>query len=216
MRYKAILWDLDGTLLDTLQDLTDAVNTALAAHGFPTHSNAAVCSFVGNGIRRLIEQAVPPNTPAQTVDAVLQDFNAYYAQHCEVATAPYAGILPLLDRLNAAGVRSAVVSNKSAYAVEPMSAHYFGDRVAVAIGVTDGVPRKPAPDMVHIALERLGVSVGDVLYIGDSEVDVKTACNACVDGAFVTWGFRTAAQLRAAGATVLFDSVAELESALFE
>ena len=216
MRYKAILWDLDGTLLDTLQDLTDAVNVTLTTHGFPTHSREAVCGFVGNGIRSLIERALPPQSSPQTVETVLRDYNAYYAAHCNEATAPYAGILPLLQRLDAAGVRSAVVSNKSAYAVEPLVAQHFGQSIALAVGVTAELPPKPDIAMVNNALVQLGVAAADALYIGDSEVDVHTARHAGMDGVFVSWGFRSKEQLRAAGAQVIYDTVADLEAALWE
>ena len=213
MQYKAILWDLDGTLLDTLCDLTTAVNTALVGRGYPARGADEVRAFVGDGARSLIARALPPEA-GDAVDAVLQDFNAYYAAHCREATAPYDGILPLLARLQAAGVRSGVVSNKPHYAVVPLAKEYFGDLLELAVGSQDGVPRKPAPDTVLNAMKQLGVTAEETLYIGDSEVDVQTARNAGVDGLFVTWGFRTPAQLKAAGAEYLVNTVEELSIAL--
>jgi len=214
MRYKAILWDLDGTLLDTLCDLTTAVNTALVGRGYPGRTAEEVRAFVGNGARSLIARALPPETDETVVEAVLSDFNTYYATHCREATAPYDGVLPLLTRLQAEGVRSGVVSNKPHYAVVPLAREYFGDRLELAVGSQDGVPRKPAPDTVWQAMNELGVTAEETLYIGDSEVDVQTAQNASVDGLFVTWGFRSKEQLINAGAVHTVDTVDELAQAL--
>ncbi len=214
MRYKAIIWDLDGTLLDTLCDLTTAVNTALVGRGYPRRTAEEVRAFVGNGARSLIARALPPETDETVVDAVLSDFNTYYAAHCREATAPYDGVLPLLARLQAQGVRSSVVSNKPHYAVMPLAQEYFGDLLELAVGSQDGVPRKPAPDTVWQAMAELGVTAEETLYIGDSEVDVETAQNASLDGLFVTWGFRSKEQLKKAGALHTVDTVDELAKAL--
>ncbi len=214
MRYKAILWDLDGTLLDTLCDLTTAVNTALDHCGYPARTAEEVRAFVGNGARLLIKHALPPEADDATVDAVLQDFNAYYEAHCCEATAPYEGLIPLLARLQAQGLFLGVVSNKPHYAVVPLAKKYFGDLLELAVGLQDGVPRKPAPDILHRVMEQLGVTAEETLYIGDSEVDVETARNAGVDGLFVTWGFRTAQQLQAAGAHRIVDTVEALSAVL--
>lgn len=214
MRYKAIIWDLDGTLLNTLCDLTTAVNTALVGRGYPARTTEEVRAFVGNGARSLITRALPPETDETVVESVLSDFNTYYAAHCREATAPYDGVLPLLTRLQADGVRSGVVSNKPHYAVVPLAQEYFGDRLELAVGSQDGVPRKPAPDTVWQAMAELGVTAEETLYIGDSEVDVQTARNASVDGLFVTWGFRSKEQLKKAGALHTVDTVDELAQAL--
>ena len=216
MRYQAILWDLDGTLLNTLDDLAASVNAALGAHKLPSRTVGEVCAFVGNGIRRLIEQAVPADSDDVTIESVLSDFKMHYAVHCQDTTAPYDGILPLLRRLKEAGVRSAVVSNKADFAVSKLVQDMFSDVVDVAVGQRDAIPKKPAPDMVNIALEMLGVTRDEVLYIGDSEVDVVTAEAAGLAGVFVTWGFRSREQLAAAGATVTVDSVEELISLLWK
>ncbi len=214
MRYKAILWDLDGTLLDTLCDLTTAVNAVLGARGYPARTAEEVRAFVGNGARLLIKRALPPESDDTMVDTVLRDFNTYYKAHCREATAPYEGLIPLLARLQAKGVRLGVVSNKPHYAVVPLAKEHFGDLLELAVGSQDGLPRKPAPDAVYRMMEQLGVTAEETLYIGDSEVDVETARNAGVDGLFVTWGFRTAQQLQAAGAHHVVDTVEELTALL--
>lgn len=216
MRYEAILWDLDGTLLDTLTDLWNSVNAALSSNGLPLRSREEVVAFVGNGIRVLIERAVPENCDAATLEATFAAFCAHYEAHCRDNTRPYDGILPLLRRLSAAGVRSGIVSNKAAFAVEQLAAEHFPNLVTVALGATEHRRRKPAPDMVEAALTQLNVPPERVLYIGDSEVDVATAAAAGLDSVLVTWGFRTRAQLVAAGARRLVDTVAELEHWLFE
>lgn len=216
MQYKAILWDLDGTLLDTLCDLTSAVNAAMTTRGYPTHTMDEVRAFVGNGARRLIERAVPPDADSAAVEATLGAFNTYYAAHCHEETAPYAGLLPLLSRLKAQGVRLGVVSNKPHYAVQQLAKEYFGDLLELAVGSVDGIPHKPAPDMVTRALQQLGVAPAEALYIGDSDVDVETARRMGMDGIFVTWGFRTAEQLKQVGARHTVDTVEALEAALCE
>lgn len=215
MRYPAILWDLDGTLLDTLTDLAASTNAALAANGLPPRSMDEVRAFVGNGIRLLIERAVPAGCEAAVIEAVFAAFCAHYEAHCRDNTRPYDGILPLLERLKQAGVKSAIVSNKADFAVKTLAAAQFPDTIAVALGATDARPKKPAPDMVQAALSQLGIPRERALYVGDSEVDVATAAAAGVDSAIVTWGFRSRAQLVAAGARRLMDSVAELENWLF-
>lgn len=216
MQYEAILWDLDGTLLDTLTDLSNSVNAALAANGLPPRTKDEVRGFVGNGIRVLMERAVPEDCDAVRLEAAYAAFCAHYEAHCRDNTRPYDGILPLLRRLSAAGVQSAVVSNKAAFAVEQLAAEHFPNLVTVALGATEHRARKPAPDMVEEALRRLNVSSEQALYIGDSEVDVATAAAAGLDSVFVTWGFRSREQLVAAGAERPVDTVEELEQWLFE
>lgn len=213
MRYQAILWDLDGTLLNTLDDLAASVNAALAANSLPPRTVEEVRAFVGNGIRLLIQRAVPAGCAAAVEAAVFAHFCTHYEAHCRDNTRPYAGILPLLGRLRQAGVRLAVVSNKADFAVKQLAAEFFSGTVEVAIGATDDVPKKPAPDMVEAALRQLGISREQALYVGDSEVDIATAAAAGLDSAIVTWGFRTPEQL--AGARRLIPSVEALERWLF-
>ncbi len=216
MSHTAIIavFDLDGTLLDTLDDLHTAVNRALANAGFPARTRDEVRCFVGNGVERLIRLAVPEGTAEDTVMAVLADFKTLYAAGCEQRTAPYPGILPLLDELRARGVKIAVVSNKFDAATKRLCARYFGDRVDVAIGEreAEGIRKKPAPDTVFEALSLLGVSRADLaaglvraFYIGDSEVDIRTAENAGLPCISVTWGFRDTDFLRRHGAKTLIN-----------
>lgn len=206
MTYSTVIFDLDGTLLDTLDDLADAANTALTAHGYPARTREEVCAFVGNGVRRLIERAIPGGAENPDCEAVLADFKAAYSACCRNKTAPYPGIVGLLSRLRDGGVRIAVVSNKFDAAVRDLCAHYFGDLVPVAVGECDNVRKKPAPDAVFEALRRLGADASDAVYVGDSDVDILTARNAGLPCISVTWGFRTRGFLTAHGASVLTDS----------
>ena len=200
MKFQAVIFDLDGTLLDTLGDLAAAVNHALAAHGFPLRTKDEVREFVGNGIGNLIARSVPSGTDEPTTAACLADFRTYYAAHMMVHTAPYPGVIPLLDRLRAAGVAVGVVSNKIDFAVKALSAQYFGGVMQVAVGDDPARRKKPAPDSVLEAMRQLGVSREETVYVGDSEVDVETAKNAGVTCCAVKWGFRSEECLRAAGA----------------
>jgi phosphoglycolate phosphatase len=210
MRYKLALFDLDGTVLDTLEDLTDATNAAMAMHGYPTHSIDAVRSFVGNGIGNLIRSALPEGTNEAEFHTVLGDFKKYYGEHCADKTKPYDGVLEMLRTLRAAGVQTAVVSNKADFAVKALAERYFKGLFDIAIGEREGVARKPAPDSVLEVMRELGADAAECVYIGDSDVDVLTAKNAGVDGIFVTWGFRSEACLRETGATELVDAVPAL------
>ena len=210
MRYKLALFDLDGTVLDTLEDLTDATNAAMAMHGYPTHSIDAVRSFVGNGIGNLIRSALPEGTNEAEFHTVLGDFKKYYGEHCADKTKPYDGVLEMLRTLRAAGVQTAVVSNKADFAVKALAERYFKGLFDIAIGEREGVARKPAPDSVLEVMRELGADTAECVYIGDSDVDVLTAKNAGVDGIFVTWGFRSEACLRETGATELVDAVPAL------
>ncbi len=190
----AILFDLDGTLLDTLGDLHASTNAVLQAFAYPTRTIDEVRQFVGNGARRLIEQAVPAGEEAR-VDEVLAAFQTYYAAHCDILTRPYPGIPELLASL-AGKYPLAVVSNKPDRAVKELANIYFP--ALYARGESADCPRKPAPDMVHMAMQALGTD--RCIYVGDSEVDVLTAKNAGVPCLSVTWGFRDEQTLRAAGA----------------
>ena len=188
-----ILFDLDGTLLDTLDDLMDSVNHVLRQLGYPERSREEVRRFVGNGARRLMEQAVPACGDGETA---LRLFQRYYAAHCQIKTRPYDGILEALRTLGEA-YPIAIVSNKPDGAVKALCAQYFPG--IYARGESADCPRKPAPDMVHKAMESLGVE--RCVYVGDSEVDVLTAKNAGVPCVSVLWGFRDRQELEAAGGT---------------
>ena len=199
--YQTVIFDLDGTLLDTLQDLADSTNYALSVHRMPARTLEEVRTFVGNGVGRLIHLAVPEGTPAEEEAACLADFRAHYLLNMENKTAPYPGVPALLEHLQAAGIRTAVVSNKFDGAVKGLCQNYFGDRLPVAIGESQGVARKPAPDTVFRALAELGAEPAGAVYVGDSDVDIATAQNAGLPCISVSWGFRDEDFLLAHGAT---------------
>ena len=200
----AILFDLDGTLLDTLGDLHASTNAVLASFGYPQRTIDEVRRFVGNGARRLIEQAVPAGEDHR-VDEVLAAFQTYYAAHCDILTRPYPGIPELLTRLGAQ-YPLAVVSNKPDRAVKELASIYFP--TLYARGESADCPRKPAPDMVFAAMKALGAD--RCVYVGDSEVDLLTAQNAAVPCIAVTWGFRDVDALRTAGAEYFCHNAADL------
>ena len=198
---RLAIFDLDGTLLNTIGDLAVSCNAVLALRGLPQHSYEDYCRFVGNGIMRLVERALPEalRTP-YTVDAVRRDFVAYYLAHIDEHTLPYEGIPELLAELQRRGVRLAVASNKFQAGTEKLIGRYFPDiRFDVVLGQRPDVPLKPDPAVV-----------GEVLYVGDSGVDMQTAAAAGVRSAGVTWGFRTRAELEQSGARHIVDRPAEL------
>lgn len=194
-KYDTVIFDLDGTLLNTLEDLADAVNHVLKENGYPQRRLEEVRRFVGNGIRRLMEQAVPASVTGETFERVFGEFKEYYTAHCQVKTCAYEGIIPLLEELYAKGYAMAIVSNKNHAAVCELNEIYFQKYIQVAIGQKDGIRKKPAPDTVVQALKELGKSAESAIYVGDSEVDFATAQNSGMDCALVTWGFRTAEEL---------------------
>ena len=210
MNIKAVIWDLDGTLLNTLDDLAASVNAALAMNGMPLRSTEEVRAFVGNGIRRLMVRAVPDGEANPAFDKALEDFTRHYGAHSRDRTRPYDGILEMLDKLSAAGVKHAIVSNKIDFAVKALSRAYFGERMCAAIGDDPSRARKPAPDSVFAAMREMGVTAQETVYVGDSDVDVLTARNAGVSCVAVLWGFRDEACLRAAGAEKLARTPDEL------
>ena len=206
----AILFDLDGTLLDTLGDLHAATNAVLRSFGYPERTMDEVRRFVGNGARVLIQQAVPEGE-AHRVDEVLAAFQPYYAAHCDILTRPYPGIPELLSKLGEK-YPLAVVSNKPDRAVKELAKIYFP--ALYARGESADCPRKPAPDMVRMAMQALGAE--NCIYVGDSEVDVLTAKNAGVPCIAVTWGFRDVEILRAAGAEYFCHHAADLPAIIEE
>ncbi len=193
-----ILFDLDGTLLDTLEDLLDATNYALRVHGFPERTLPELRRFVGNGALNQIRLSVPAGTEPETIQRVLDTYKPYYAAYCQNKTRPYAGIPEALAAL-AQTYPIAIVSNKPDMAVKPLCARYFPG--IFALGETAGVARKPEPDMVWTAMKAIGVDC--CVYVGDSEVDILTAKNAGVPCISVTWGFRDRDDLKEAGAITL-------------
>lgn len=210
MSYETAVFDLDGTLLDTLEDLYLATNTALERHSLPPRTRDEVRMFVGNGVEMLILRAVPDDTDEDTVLWVLADFKRIYSSICEEHTRPYDGIIEMLTALRERGIRVAVVSNKFDAATKKLCKKYFGELVEVAIGERAGVRKKPAPDTVHEALKELGVTLEGAVYIGDSDVDIQTARNCGMPCISVTWGLRDKDFLIENGAKALVDSPEKL------
>ncbi len=192
---RAIIFDLDGTLLDTLEDLKDSLNVALDGKCLPGRTLEEVRQFVGNGIHNLIERAVPAGTSEEVVEQVFQDFRSYYLEHCREKTCAYPGILELTEELERRGISMAIVSNKADAAVKELARAYF-PKIKVAIGEREGIARKPAPDSVLEAMRLLEVPREEALYVGDSDVDIATAKNAGLPCVSVTWGFREEEFLR--------------------
>ncbi len=189
-KYNTFVFDLDGTLLSTLEDLTTSTNYALQTHDLPTHSIDDVRRFVGNGVKKLIERAVPEGLENPKFEDVYATFRSHYMEHSLDTTCPYPGICETLTELKRRGKRIAVVSNKFYNATQELCKHFFSDTVEVAIGEREGIRKKPAPDTVEEALRQLGVDKADAVYIGDSDVDVATARNSGLPCISVLWGFR--------------------------
>ncbi len=208
MKYKAVLFDMDGTLLDTLADMAAAVNHILSVHGYPLRTVEEVRAFVGNGARKLMERALPPDVTGDAFEALLEEYRQWYEAHACVKTAPYPGVPAVLAALHRAGVRCAVVSNKPDGATRELAARFFPG--LPAFGQQDGIPAKPAPDMVYHALAELGVEASAAAYVGDSEVDVALARNAKLPLVAVSWGFRGREALEEAGAVLVVDDAATL------
>ncbi|MEG0492910.1 MAG: HAD-IA family hydrolase [Clostridia bacterium] len=210
--YQTVIFDLDGTLLNTLEDLTNATNHAMRESNYPEHSADEVRRYVGNGIGQLIHRALPPAADGdeEAFQEVLQAFKHYYALHNNDFTKPYEGCCDMLRTLASAGVKLAIVSNKNDPNVKALSAEYFREWIDVAFGEQEGIRRKPHPDVVLKVMKALGSKPEKTLYVGDSDVDLQTAQNAGVSCAAVCWGFRSEEELRAAGATLLVHSPEEL------
>lgn len=212
MHCELVIFDLDGTLLDTIGDLAVATNAVLERRGLPLHSYEEYCGFVGNGIMRLVERALPEELrTTELVAAVRADFVAYYTEHIDFLTKPYDGIAELVAELVRRGIRLAVASNKFQAGTEKLIARFFpGVEFAAVLGQREGVPLKPSPAIVEEILASTGAARERVLYVGDSGVDMQTAAAAGIRSAGVTWGFRDRAELIAAGAQHLVDHPAEL------
>ena len=199
----AVIFDLDGTLLNTLGDLRAATNHALEVRGLPPHSMEEIRQFIGNGIRLLICRAMPEGTPEAEIDAALDDFKAYYAAHIHNRTVPYDGIPQLLTALKKRGIQVAVLSNKINSASQQLIEYFFPGKTDVVFGEHVGVPRKPDPTSCRMVMQQLGVQPEQVLYVGDSGTDMQTAKNAGLYAVGVTWGFRSKEVLLKYGADVL-------------
>jgi phosphoglycolate phosphatase len=216
MRYKAVLFDMDGTVLDTLADLTNAINHTLSDYGMPLLDKRQVAQYLGNGAAWLMSRAVPEGTPDALREEMLRAYQPWYDSHCAILTAPYPGIVPLMQALREAGVKQAVISNKQDTAVKQLAAQHFPGLLETAVGESETVRRKPNPDAVLAALREMGVEKRDAVYVGDTEVDLRTAENAGLACAVVGWGFRTVEQLYEAGAEHIFQSAEELRGWLLE
>lgn len=212
MPYQTVIFDLDGTLLNTLDDLHASTNYALVQHGLPTRTVDEVRQFVGNGIRNLIRLAVAPHTDDELIDTVHATFDAHYSAHHLDRTAPYPGIIELVRSLRGKGIDCCVVSNKGDYAVQPLVEHFFPRLFDVTCGERekDGIRRKPWPDTVLACMEKLGASKEQSVYVGDSEVDLQTAANAGIRCIIVSWGFRDEDYLREQGADIIVHTTNEL------
>lgn len=206
------IFDLDGTLLDTLDDLTDSMNYILGKHNFPLRTRDEVRNFVGNGVRKLVERAVPPEYKAdeEFIDKFYDDFSLYYNSHSDIKTSPYPGTLDMLDKLLHSGFDIAIVSNKIDSAVKSLSAKFFGEKIKSAIGEKPSIRHKPEPDMVFMAMEEMGADKENSIYIGDSEVDIQTAKNAGIPCISVLWGFKDRKFLEDSGAMAIVESMEEL------
>lgn len=209
-KYDTVVFDLDGTLLNTLEDLKDSVNYALDRLGMPLCSMKEVRSYVGNGVRRLMELAVPQGKDNPQFEQAFAIFREHYAIHCNDKTAPYPGIMELFVRLKEQGYQTAIVSNKPYDAVQELKKIYFEGFVTVAIGEREGIRRKPEADMVIEALKELGSDKEHAVYVGDSEVDIATAGNAGMECIAVSWGFRTKEEQERAGGKIFADSPLEI------
>ena len=208
--YNAVIFDLDGTLLNTLTDLKEAVNHALRQFSFPERTTDEIRSFIGNGVVKLMERSTPQGTDSKTQQECLDCFREYYLKHMSDNTAPYRGIKELLVSLKEKGVKTAVVSNKLHPAVEGLCDDFFTGLIDKAIGVSEETERKPSPVNVFKAIKHLHTSENDTIYVGDSEVDVMTAHNAGLKCIGVTWGFRDKNELTEKGCEFIADTTVEV------
>lgn len=209
---NTIIFDLDGTLLNTLEDLTDSVNYVMQLQGLPAYTPDQVRTMVGNGIYVLMERALPQGRSFPAYDTCIAEFQEHYKLHMQDKTGPFPGILPLLQQLAREGFQLAVVSNKFDAAVKALCRDYFGSLIPVAIGEHEacGIAKKPAPDTVLEAMRQLGTTPDSCIYVGDSDVDIETAKNSGIPCISVTWGFRSRSFLLDHGAGPLADDTQEL------
>ena len=214
MKYQAVLFDMDGTVLDTLDDLCDSINHSLSEFSLPPVSREHVRQCLGNGAAFLVSHSIPADCSPDLEADVLAFYKPWYDAHCLIKTAPYEGILPMMQSLKEHGLRLAIISNKPDRAVQELSDAFFPGLLELSVGESPSVRRKPAPDTILTAASQIGLSVDQCVYVGDSEVDLQTARNAGMDCISVTWGFRGEAQLIEAGASILVRTPQELESLL--
>jgi phosphoglycolate phosphatase len=210
MRYNTVIFDLDGTLLNTLDDLRDSLNEVLTSKSYSPKSLEEVRRFVGNGVRNLIRMSIPEECNDEVVTHVMEEFKENYKHNMQNKTRPYNGIMELLLDLYRYNYKIAIVSNKYDSAVKELARTYFGNLIPVAIGETAEIKRKPAPDSIYTAVQELGSDLSSTILVGDSETDVRTAKNAGIPCIGVTWGFRCREVLRSEGADYLIDTPKEL------
>lgn len=211
---NTVIFDLDGTLLNTLEDLRDSVNVIMGKYGYPVHSLEQIRTFVGNGIGKLMERSVPGGRENPDFERALSDFKCYYTGHCRIKTKPYDGVLDLMKTLSGQGFKLAIVSNKNDAAVKELNEIYFSAYTMAALGDREGRARKPAPDAVFAALHELGSTREQAVYIGDSEVDYETAGNSGLDCILVSWGFRDRSVLERFEGAVVVDTCDEIRELL--
>ena len=211
---SAVIFDLDGTLLDSLDDLTNAVNYILRQYGYPERTRREVRGYLGNGARELVRLALPCAVEDSLLDKYLDEYKAYYNAHSKIETKPYEGVIDLLRALNDKGIATAVVSNKPDVATRNLCREYFGDLISFALGDREDIERKPSAEPVRYAMRELGCE--RAVYVGDSEVDVMTAKNAGIPSVSMTWGFRDRDLLEKYGAERFADNAEQLMAALLE
>ena len=210
MKFTAAIFDLDGTLIDTLEDLKNSVNYALGKYGFPERTYDEVKSFVGNGVAKLVYRSAPENADEDTKAKLLADFKEHYMEHSMVFTSPYKGINEMLIDLKNAGVKTAVVTNKMQEAAFDIIDSFFNGLIDVVIGQVDSLPQKPEPDGVWLAIEKLGEERENAVYIGDSDVDCLTAKNSALPVIGCVWGFRGREVLEECGADYIAESPSDV------
>ncbi len=212
MKYKLVIFDLDGTLLDTLDDLTEAVNHALGRQGFPLRAREEVRRLIGNGIASTIRRAIPEGCDDDVFQRTLSDFKDYYLSHVNVHTRPYNGIPELLDAMDSVGIQAAVNSNKVESATQALCRAHLSGKLACILGEQPDIPKKPAPDGALQIMQTLDAKPDGTLYVGDGETDIQTAVNAGIDCAWVSWGYRKASELGGLAVPHAFATVQSLQA----
>lgn len=215
MKYKLVIFDMDGTILDTLEDLMLSTNYIMDQYGYPTHTLLEIKSYVGNGIYKLIERAAPKGVSKERIDEMFIAFKKHYNLHCKDHTKPYDGIIELIKNLKNKGCKVAVVSNKAHEAVLQLSNEYFNRLFDISIGEREGIEKKPSPDSVNEVMKIFQMDKDETIYIGDSEVDIQTANNAGINHIIVNWGFREYDFLKENGAHIIVSSTKEIEDIIF-
>lgn len=211
---KAVIFDLDGTILDTLEDLKDSLNYALSVHNMPKRSLSQVRQFVGNGIYKLVERGTPDSCSKEDIDNVFETFRSYYPLHCHIKTKPYDNIMDLLHKLKDDGFILGVLSNKADNAVKILCDLYFPELFTFTRGAIDGVAKKPSPDALFELAAQYDISLEKTVYVGDSEVDIMTASNAGIYGIIVNWGFRKPEELFSYNPKIIVSDTNELYKAI--